>query len=148
MENFKFEDYFKPHSNVVVVQEVKKYKTGDITPSGLIIGAEGKSSTPEADGPDKPTGESLGLRVVAVGPDVKRVKSGELIMLFPNSSYVGFEIFGDKYFYTLDFNVLATLAEDADEVNKIMEEKKREKAEAVRIASLAKVLNKDSNSLN
>ena len=143
MENFKFSDHIKLQTNLVVLQEVKQLKAGDITPSGLIIGLEGKSSTPEADVDKGPSGDSLGLRVIAVGPDVTRVKEGDLVMLFPKVGYNMIEVFGEKYVYTQDFNIFATLSEDIDAVNKAMVDAAQAKKEAVRIASLNKILNLD-----
>ncbi len=140
MENFKFSDHIKVQTNLVILQEVKRYKAGDVTSSGIIIGLEGKSSTPEADVPKGPAGDSLGLRVVAVGPDVTRVKEGDLVMLFPNMQYTMIEVFGQKYAFTQDYNVFATLSEDIDDVNKAMEEAEAAKRESVRIASLNKIL--------
>lgn len=140
MKDFKFSDHVKLQTNLIVLQEVKHLRAGDITPSGIIIGLEGKSSTPEADVPKGPEGDSLGLRVIAVGPDVTRVKEGDLVMLFPKVGYNMIEVFGDKYVYTQDFNIFATLSEDIDDVNKAMKDEVAARKEAVRIASLNKVL--------
>ncbi len=140
MKDFKFSDHVKLQTNLIVLQEVKYLRAGDITPSGIIIGLEGKSSTPEADVPKGPEGDSLGLRVIAVGPDVTRVKEGDLVMLFPKVGYNMIEVFGDKYVYTQDFNIFATLSEDIDDVNKAMKDEVAARKEAVRIASLNKVL--------
>ena len=140
MKDFKFSDHIKLQTNLVVLQEVKHFRAGDITPSGIIIGLEGKSSTPEADVPKGPEGDSLGLRVVAIGPDVTRVKEGDLVMLFPKVGYNMIEVFGEKYVYTQDFNIFATLSEDIDAVNKAMIDEVAARKEAVRIASLNKVL--------
>lgn len=121
-KEFKFEDHFKPLSNGVIFEEINEMRVGDTTDSGIVIAKGSGTSTPEADVEKGLGGDNLGVRVVAVGPDVKRVKVGDVVMLKPGVRVSGMDIFNNTYFYTDDYTVLAILSEEADSLNKEMKE--------------------------
>lgn len=141
---FNFEDHFKPCTNGVILQKVVTYRAGDEISKGIILAPAAASSTPEADDPTDPTGDNLGLRVITVGPDVTRVKAGDLIVMLPNSNFVEMTLFGDKYLFTPDYNIMATLSEEADRINKSMKKDMSKKDEQLRAANLARMLGVDN----
>ena len=131
-KEFNFTDYVKPLRNGMILQAIKDYKVGEVTETGIVIAPAGPSHTPEADVDIDPNkGDKLGLRVVAVGSMVTDIKEGDLIMLLPNSSYVGFDIFGETYFYSPDYNLMAIISEDADRINIEMKKEKEKMAQEI-----------------
>lgn len=134
MENkeFKFEEHFKPLANGVVLKELNKLKAGDVTDSGLMIGAKLPSSTPEAD-VDKEDESLKGFIVMATGPDCTRVKVGDIVSVSGGAMGSLFSIFGDDYIYTLDYLLIATLSSEALALNNKMNEERKEKERTVRI---------------
>ena len=131
-KEFNFQDHFKPLRNGMILQAIKDFEVGETTESGLVIAPAGPSSTPEADIVTDPNkGDKLGLRVIAVGPMVTDIKAGDLIMLLPSSAYVGFDVFGETYFYTPDYNLMAVLSEDADRINTEMKKEKERIAQEI-----------------
>jgi co-chaperonin GroES (HSP10) len=129
-KEFKFHEHFRPVANWVVTEDVKIIEAGSTTKGGIIIPKNlGKSSTPEAD-EGKRTGDSMGRRVVAVGPDVTRVKLGDLVFEAPGVQVAGLDFFGKRYYFIQDYSILATLSEEADEIhNRITEDIRKEKEE-------------------
>ena len=138
-KEFIFSKYVAPCANNIVFEELTSRKSGEVTESGIII-AKGKSHTPET---DKPIDDSqLGVRIVAVGPEVTRVKVGDIVLIDVSGRYLVLEIFNGKYMFGADFNILAVLSEGASELHKEMSEEadklKREVQEAKRDLWLTK----------
>jgi co-chaperonin GroES (HSP10) len=134
MDTFKFNEHFMPISNGVVVKPLKNFKAGDTTESGIIIGAALPSSTPEADAAtDKPESDRLGMEVVAVGPDCTKVQVGDLVMFSPSASYIVMELFGDEYYFSPDYNIMARVSVEAHELNEQMKQEKKERERAARV---------------
>ncbi len=152
-KEFNITDYYTPLANGVLVKQIKLVQ-GEV--SGLIIAEGQKGLKTYYDGfePPEETGtfkdveaQSLGMSVVAIGPEVKRVKPGDYIQIAPSTQVISMEMFGEKYFYVSDYAILGIFAPNADQVDSYMREKKRKEKQKSVIMGLNEFKSKQKQGL-
>lgn len=114
MEKPDIKQHYFPTRDFVVLKEEKIEKTA----GGIIL-------------PEAVQDRKMGLRVIAVGPDVKGIEVNDLVTLGPAVNIIEFELFGETFIQVNSFNIIAKVSEDADFLNnKHKEEKLKTEEEA------------------
>jgi len=98
-KDFVFNDYIKPTRDYVVLEELKMGKV-----NGIFI-------------PDGAEETAIGLKVVAIGPQVTSVNVGDLAI--PNGALQSIELFNKKWLWASEVSIVGVITPEGEEYNNI-----------------------------